>query len=261
MSKNFKIVTALVIIAMIGMALSFTAGVEATRRRRKVVVPPPAGPVPPFVTLDDNPEVVQPTVTLTTGYFTAIRLPSPPKQLVSRLLDTGAISEQKGKADAGNTVYLTAEKTGKRSNVVIETGYGVVNFNVVTVSGETFTRMVHVRQQKYEGEVQQLQRQLASADARIAALSGQLETAQNDLAQAKVAAAAAYREGRAGGLDDGRKQSAQELVAASTAWKLKKKKQAMLTAWAAKQTGNNSNLAEGGSPSNAAARNANRNGQ
>ncbi len=254
-SKKFRIVTILIVAVMVGLALTFGVGVDAVvKHKKRGIVAAPVGPVAPFITLDDNPETIQPIVTLTTGYFTAINLPSPPKQLVSRLLDTGVISEQKGKADAGNTVYLTAEKAGKRSNVVIETGYGVVNFNVVTTSGDAFTRMVHVRQSKHEAEVQQLQRQLATADARISSLAGQLEAAQGDLAQAKIAAVTAFREGRAAGLDEQRKASAQDLITALPAWKLKKKKQALLSAWA---TSHASNKPEG-VPQNVTASNSNR---
>lgn len=213
------------------LVLLLTAGVcVAGHRRKGRGLLQPSTPVAALVNLDDE-SLSQPTVTLTTGYFTAIVLPAPAKQMVSKLLDQNAISQQKGKEDAGSTIYLTAELPGRKSNVLIETGYGVINFNVQTVAGDTFTRRVIVKQSKHEAEVESLRRQLASVDARLAHTLGELEAVQSDLVTAKLAAMTAFHEGKTAGLDEQRKTSAQEFLNSLDVFKLKRKQQQRIRSW------------------------------
>lgn len=215
----------------LALVLALTISVSASNHpRKRGQRPGPSAQIVSVINLDDE-APSGPVVTLTTGYFTAIELPAPPKQLVSKLLDQNAISQQKGKEDAGSTIYLTAEIPNRRSNVLIETGYGVINFNVQTVSGENFTRRVLVKQSKHEAEVENLRRQLASLDARLAHTLGELEVVQGDLVTAKLAALTAFREGKTAGLDEQRKITAQEFLSSLDAFKLKRKQQQRVRAW------------------------------
>ncbi|MBA2682320.1 MAG: hypothetical protein H0U76_28495 [Ktedonobacteraceae bacterium] len=215
----------------LALVLALTISVYASNHpRRRSLRPGPSAQVVSVINLDDE-SLSHPVVTLTTGYFTAIELPAPPKQMVSKLLDQNVISQQKGKEDAGSTIYLTAEIPNRRSNVLIETGYGVINFIVVTVKGDAYTHTVKVKQSRHEAEVESLRRQLASVDGRLAHTLGELEAAQGDLVTAKLAAMTAFREGRVAGLDEQRQASAQEFLGSLDAWKLKRKQQQRVRAW------------------------------
>lgn len=217
--KNHRIL--LSILTVSGLWLSAATVDAKTRRRRTKAKALPTVPVPASLTIDEARDTAPRTVTLAVGQATAIRTPSPVRQLVSSIVgsakseageDEGCVAPvcqmENRRATPGNIVYLTATLPGRSSNLWVETADGTLMMLLRTVAeGSPYTREVQIQTRASGDEITRLRDQASYCEYKLGAALRNLDEAETAAREAAKLAKESRRVGFGEGLTAGRNEA------------------------------------------------------